>query len=231
MHMLDQLMVHYYIIAIPAVLPKPKNIIISEDSNDQEEPNNSTKMTFRLLGRDTKGRVETRQLLVPTENKIAMKLLQKSEKDRLEKELLKEKTLLYETMTDSDETTQKVAYLGNKDHFINGNINSRAPNQKVIERSSQNWKDTNNNSNANNNIVNGGGKSSVSNVNNPRKEKTEPTLGSGYNLDLDGFLAVASADEIQSARKFNNSVKDIHTGISSSGDKNAKKNISANYKL
>lgn len=144
------------------------------------------KMTFRLLGRDTKGRVETRQLLVPTENKIAVKLMQKGEKQRLEKEFLKEKTLMYETMTESD--TQTVAYLGDKDHFAGGNTNSRAPAQRSLESSSQGWKG---------NSGGGGGGGGGG--------KAKEEAGASYSLDLDGFLAIARTEE---TTKFRGTVKE-----------------------
>lgn len=134
-------------------------------------------MTFRLLGRDTKGRVETRQLMVPTENKIAAKLLQKGEKQRLEKEMLKEKTLMYDTLNETD--AQTVAYLGNKDHF-EGGIMQRAPTQRVVESSSQGWK------------ASGGGGGHGAEGGDVGKEKE---AGAGYSLDLDGFLAIARSEE------------------------------------
>ena len=169
--------------AIPAILPKPKNICAPEDTEEAEGSSvKPSKMTFRLLGRDNKGRVETRHLMVPSENKIAAKLLQKGEKDRQQKELLKEKTLLYDTMS-SESETQSVAYLGNKDHFSGGDINSRAPSQRSLDNSSQSWKSGSN--------TTGG------------SDKEPP--GSSYSLDLDGFLAVARTEE---TKKFSGAVKE-----------------------
>jgi hypothetical protein len=157
-------------------------------------------MTFRLLGRDTKGRVETRQLLVPSENKIAVKLMQKGEQQRLEKELLKEKTLLYETMTESD--TQTVAYLGNKDHFASGNTNSRPPSQRALDSSSQSWKGG------------GGGGSKQGGGSTTAASKEKETPGSSYSLDLDGFLAVARTEE---TTKFRGAVKENAASSSRKG--------------
>ena len=152
------------------------------EGNNEEGTASSSgppKMSFRLLGRDSKGRVETRQLMVPTENKIAVKLKQKGEKERLEKELLKEKTLLCDTLADSE--PQTVAYLGNKDHFVRGDINSRAPTQRNLDSASQSWKGSGNTS------------------------KEKELAGSSYSLDLDGFLAVAHSEE---TTKFRGAVRE-----------------------
>jgi hypothetical protein len=87
------------------VLPRPKNTIAAFRWSD-EDPNqdinksaNSDKvMKFSLLSRDTKGRVETRQLLVPKENPMAVKLMQAEEEMRLEKQRIKERTLQINAM-------------------------------------------------------------------------------------------------------------------------------------
>jgi hypothetical protein len=48
------------------------------------------------MSRDGKGRVETRQLFVPQEAPMAVKLIRTEESIRLEKEKLKAKVLQYE---------------------------------------------------------------------------------------------------------------------------------------
>ena len=50
-------------------------------------------ITFKLLGRDAKGRVETRQLVVPDEVPLAVKLVKAEAALKLEKQKIKEKTL------------------------------------------------------------------------------------------------------------------------------------------
>lgn len=75
--------------AIPAVLPKPKNSL-----NDAEEINQPKKgVLFKVLGRDGKGRVETRQLLLPQEVSFISKIQQHEEASRLEKQKMKERII------------------------------------------------------------------------------------------------------------------------------------------
>jgi hypothetical protein len=94
-----------------AVLPKPKNV--SESSlesptmsaatiNVPTKSNDAPKIAFRLLSRDNKGRIEARQLLVPQENSMAQKLMQSEEEARLEKQKLKERTLLMSSMNSEE---------------------------------------------------------------------------------------------------------------------------------
>jgi hypothetical protein len=214
--------------AIPAFLPKPKNVSTAEEIQQRQETHDlerdgpggagssagadagagaasdKPKMTFRLLGRDAKGRVETRQLMVPKANKIAAKLLQKGEKQRLEKEFLKEKTLMYETMSESD--TQTVAYLDNKDHFEGGCTSSRAPTQRSLESSSQGWKGSGGGG--------GGGKQSGGGGGGGGGGREKDAAGVGYSLDLDGFLAIARSEE---TTKFRGAVKDNASAAAKKG--------------
>lgn len=53
---------------------------------------------FTLLSRDTRGRFEARQLLVPKENTIAVKLSLAEEAQRREKEILKQRVLELESL-------------------------------------------------------------------------------------------------------------------------------------
>jgi len=90
---------------IPAVLPKPKNFRLPTDDDDQ--PDDTPTMggpggrgvTFKLLSRDAKGRFETRQLLVPEDNKMAVKLAKSEEALRIEKQKLKERVLQIDKLT------------------------------------------------------------------------------------------------------------------------------------
>lgn len=100
---------------IPAVLPKPKNYRLPADDDDQPDdtPTMGTGMggpggrgvTFKLLSRDAKGRFETRQLLVPEDNKMAVKLAKSEEALRIEKQKLKERVLQIDKLTAEAEVT------------------------------------------------------------------------------------------------------------------------------
>lgn len=179
--------------AIPAFLPAPKNVIQSrrttdesdedessdDDEDDQDQSKSQTKvMPFKLLGRDMKGRIETRRLLIPQDTKISMKLLQSTEHQRLEKEKLKEKVLLYESLQASGGveaqnslTAVPVEYLGNRDHFARG---SNSQTQPTIE--STKWRSSN-----------------APQQKEPSKEYSQPVTS--YDLNLDDFLAISSAAE------------------------------------
>lgn len=74
-----------------AILPKPKNTVRMEDDSHEDKPKST--MAFKLLSRDTKGRIEARQLLVPQSNPMAQKVMKAEEEMRLEKQRLKERTL------------------------------------------------------------------------------------------------------------------------------------------
>ena len=98
---------------IPAVLPKPKNFRLPTDDDDQldDTPTLGSGMgmgmggpggrgvTFKLLSRDAKGRFETRQLLVPEDNKMAVTLAKSEEALRIEKQKLKERVLQIDKLT------------------------------------------------------------------------------------------------------------------------------------
>lgn len=93
---------------IPAVLPKPKNYRLPVDD---DQPDDTPTMgglmggpggrgvTFKLLSRDAKGRFETRQLLVPEDNKMAVKLAKSEEALKIEKQKLKERVLQIDKLT------------------------------------------------------------------------------------------------------------------------------------
>jgi hypothetical protein len=59
-------------------------------------------MKFSLLSRDNKGRIETKQLLVPKENAMAQKLAKAEEEARLEKLKIKERTLQLHSLSAGD---------------------------------------------------------------------------------------------------------------------------------
>ena len=103
--------------AIPAVLPKPKNMDTRfqslDDEGDDEEEIKPKGVTFKLLGRDTKGRIETRQLLVPEETPMVMKLVQAEAAARLEKQKLKEKVLQMESLAEQEQQYYEGNITGN----------------------------------------------------------------------------------------------------------------------
>lgn len=78
--------------AIPAVIPKPKNVVQldGEDQSDEDEEDEvagqSRRVAFKLLSRDHRGRVESRQLLVAEDNPMAVRLAKAEMAQRLEKQ-------------------------------------------------------------------------------------------------------------------------------------------------
>jgi hypothetical protein len=96
--------------ARPAVLPKPKNISTSFSSAaGQEEEDDETLapkgVAFKLLSRDSRGRVETRQLLVPEENQLSLRLARAEANLREEKQRLKMRVLQLDSLVAEDELT------------------------------------------------------------------------------------------------------------------------------
>jgi hypothetical protein len=83
---------------LPAVLPKLKPTAHSEDIQEPREGGGGS-VAFRLLSRDTKGRVEARQLLVPDANPMAIKLAQAELTLKAEKQRLKQRILMIESMS------------------------------------------------------------------------------------------------------------------------------------
>jgi regulator of nonsense transcripts 2 len=204
--------------AIPAFLPRPKNVVTKtssepvlgamkrrkseeeeEEDNDEEDEEEEEgessdddedegvddkttapkkTMVFKLLGRDTKGRVETRQLLIPEETKIAKKILAADEMRRLEKEKLKEKVLMYEMQQQSGVDNNPVQYLGGRDHF-----SGKGPTHRTIESSK--WQQT-------------GGATEGSST----SGQHAPVAPTGNTLNLSDFLAESGAAE---ARRFHTS--------------------------
>lgn len=73
------------------------------DEEDESKPKNT--MSFKLLSRDNKGRVEARQLLVPQDNPMAQKVMKAEEELRLEKQRLKERVLQINQMSAEDEVS------------------------------------------------------------------------------------------------------------------------------
>jgi hypothetical protein len=100
-----------------AVMPKPKNRILyvpptrslKRESDDEDESDDegavpstsgishkktATSVPFKLLSRDKRGRLEARELYVPQDNAMVIKMQKTEEIIRLEKQRLKEKVLL-----------------------------------------------------------------------------------------------------------------------------------------
>lgn len=112
---------------LPAVLPKPKNVmksIVDEGDSDEEEDCAQKAVTptvkFKLLSRDQRGRYETREFVVNKDAAMVARLEKATEQQRLEKQRLKESVLRYEEESVSGnggqrKTTVPVAYLGGKD--------------------------------------------------------------------------------------------------------------------
>eukprot|EP00601_Ochromonadales_sp_CCMP2298_P029516 CAMPEP_0173333230 /NCGR_PEP_ID=MMETSP1144-20121109/4763_1 /TAXON_ID=483371 /ORGANISM="non described non described, Strain CCMP2298" /LENGTH=1288 /DNA_ID=CAMNT_0014278143 /DNA_START=84 /DNA_END=3950 /DNA_ORIENTATION=+ len=97
---------------IPAVLPKPKNAYARPQDDDGLFDREMAEMleetgprgqapkgiTFKLLSRDSKGRFETRQLQLPEDSSMALKLAKAEEQQRAEKQYLKERVLQLEQL-------------------------------------------------------------------------------------------------------------------------------------
>lgn len=87
-------------------LPKPKNVASEYrpggDDEVDEDGNSSSRGTvaFKLLSRDSKGRVETRQLLVPEDASMAVKQIKTEAAMKLEKQKIKEKVLQIESLAE-----------------------------------------------------------------------------------------------------------------------------------
>lgn len=95
---------------IPTVIPKAKNAFApmldddeEYDVDEDEEESRKKTFTFKLLSRDNKGRVEARQLLVPEESPMALKLLKSEESEREERERLRERVLQYNALNEEEE--------------------------------------------------------------------------------------------------------------------------------
>lgn len=104
-----------FFLHLVAVLPKPKN---NAPAAEDDQPTVTTShhhhqhhhhsapaapaMKFSLLSRDNKGRVEARQLLVPKDNPMAVKLAKAEEEARLEKLRIKERTLQLNSLNNDD---------------------------------------------------------------------------------------------------------------------------------
>ncbi len=89
-------------------MPKPKNplrpiIPPSTNISSENQSSNNNGVVFKLLARDGKGRIETRQLCVPEGNDLVIKLQKSEEISRLEKQKIKERVLLLESMNDDQD--------------------------------------------------------------------------------------------------------------------------------
>ncbi len=92
------------------VLPKPKNVVPEfNDSfdamsrstqNSTGAPKGGGVIPFKLLSRDTKGRLETRQLMVPEETTMAVTVMKSEAASKLEKQKIKEKILQIELLSE-----------------------------------------------------------------------------------------------------------------------------------
>lgn len=106
------------------MLPKAKNTFNSyrspDDEDDQEDVPVNSGVKFKLLSRDGKGtnyyfyfillidstgRVEARELLVPEDNSMAIKLSKAEETLRLERQKLKERVLQIEKLNAENEVS------------------------------------------------------------------------------------------------------------------------------
>jgi hypothetical protein len=82
--------------ALPAVIPKAKNI----DDDNTTSGGFSSGIAFKLLSRDSKGRMEARQLMVPEDNDIAIKVAKTVAVMNEEKQQLKKRVLQINALTE-----------------------------------------------------------------------------------------------------------------------------------
>ena len=84
--------------AIPVVIPKAKNLSSlhedNEDSDSDSDDEPKPKVVLKLLSRDSKGRVESRQLAIPTNSQLVVKIQENEVKIQEENRKLKEKVLM-----------------------------------------------------------------------------------------------------------------------------------------
>lgn len=160
--------------ARPAVLPKPKNTFsrftsAEDDDADVEAPKG---VAFKMLSRDPRGRVETRQLVVPEDNQIAMRLARAEAAMREEKQRLKQRVLQLDEVVGAEEDEYDERPMG-------GPVDTR----KVLTGDDRRV------------VVVPGGRGRGMRFN-PRT--TEPRPGERANdLNLSAFLAVSSAADVQ----------------------------------
>lgn len=187
--------------AVPAVLPKPKNLYqtttMDEDENSEEneggegyeggDKEKGKKIAFKLLSRDNKGRFETRQLMVPKETEMATKLMKAEEELRLEKQKLKERVLQIDKLTNEQEyEPSDIRYIGhnNREYFDHPPPPARGFNQPQY----------------------GGKGGNYSRGRGPSGVRANETRRPADTLNLDQFLNESNAAELRKlSDKYNNS--------------------------
>ena len=199
-----------------AVLPKPKNVdtrFQSGEDDDEEEEIKPKGVAFKLLGRDTKGRIETRQLLVPEETPMVVKLVQSEAAAKLEKQKLKEKVLQMESLQEQElYETDRASGSGGNFSRNSGGVNSGGMNVNVSSGGGGRGYVSNQQGGGSGGRSGGGGRgyhqpyggggSSTghsSYYNSNRRHDPSTTNPNDDSLNLDQFLAETTAAEI---RKF-----------------------------
>lgn len=195
--------------AIPAVLPKPKNAAaVNMCAAGATSSPAAASVAFKLLSRDAKGRVEARQLLVPQTSTMAVKLQKAEEELKIEKQRLKERVLQIESLVAEAEFEEA----NNQQQFFN----SRGRSERTSSSSSSQGGDS------------VGGRSAVPAVQQAppqqpvstsvhsqpqgggsrggygryhRPVKMEETRKPADSLNLDEFLAESSAAEMRRMKK------------------------------
>jgi hypothetical protein len=96
-----------------------------------EQPENSSGKIFKVLSRDVKGRVETRQLLLSQDKSLALRFQKAEEASRVEKKLMKEKVLRLESMNyDEDVSLDDETFVpsfGTGIAYVQGGQSSSSP--------------------------------------------------------------------------------------------------------
>jgi hypothetical protein len=91
---------------------------MEDDRDDNSQSSTTNSMAFKLLSRDTKGRLEARQLLVPQSNLMAQKVMKAEEAARLEKQRLKERVLQINQMTEDVNALYHVCHVSLVDYLL-----------------------------------------------------------------------------------------------------------------
>lgn len=188
--------------AIPAVLPKPKNILrpypasIASRQAVGDDGAASVGVVFKVLGRDAKGRVETRQVMLPESNNLVVKLQKSEEISKMEKQKMKEKVLLLESMSAENEMDEESDLLGSA---VSESVSSTRMNQNPGGRGRGRFGQSRSTDPAVGANISRG-------IFYKRGDETDIGKRATVELNLDQFLAESSASEIRRMQDGNSRV-------------------------
>lgn len=112
--------------ARPAILPKPKNVFARFDGEDEDAEDALPKgVPFKLLSRDGKGRIESRQLVVPEDSLMSIKLAKAEAAKKEERDRLKQLVLMRDEVDEDAEA--EIGALESRRLLQNMFTNTNAP--------------------------------------------------------------------------------------------------------